>query len=501
MAPEDIMENNITLSKNAYTYLDKGDAESAEKILEILKKKEITPELKFTISALLIEIGTITKRIDYIDEGITNYKELKKETEFFVDYNLANGYVSKYKIMTEKPNYLTKDAHLLTKAKQHYINCIGKIPEEQIPLLYINLGNTYNYIGRTIDALDYYEKVPTLLYSLINKGIGLYEYSKFINNRIPILKDAYDCFKSVETMQNIPSEFKPICERYIATIETICNKQLLTQKQNKTLKISSEDNFESFLINFCLKNKLYLNLCNFCQRCNNAIGDSIIIPNIIVKINESLENDRYLKLSSQLNQIKMDFVLSRFLLVLSQMPNVNLDLISKNVVLINTLSYEENDIHTQLLKNSFSNFYNLLDKISHLINIYFELNKDSNKLSFHNVWFNRKNDINGKLCSLNNLGLNALYDIHLELEPEHEKFYLRKIRNNLTHNFLQIKYIKTDKNDLTLKELKDNTIELAKMVKNAIIYLIRAIDINEKQKYEKHKDKVIPKITNTTQKL
>lgn len=49
--------------------------------------------------------------------------------------------------------------------------------------------------------------------------------------------------------------------------------------------------------------------------------------------------------------------------------------------------------------------------------------------------------------------------------------------------------------------MKDNTIELAKMVKNAIIYLIRAIDINEKQKYEKHKDKVIPKITNTTQKL
>ena len=41
MAPEDIMENNITLSKKAYTYLDKGDAESAEKILEILKKKKL----------------------------------------------------------------------------------------------------------------------------------------------------------------------------------------------------------------------------------------------------------------------------------------------------------------------------------------------------------------------------------------------------------------------------------------------------------------------------
>ena len=54
---------------------------------------------------------------------------------------------------------------------------------------------------------------------------------------------------------------------------------------------------------------------------------------------------------------------------------------------------------------------------------------------------------------------------------------------------------------MTIDELKDNTIELAKIVKNAIIYLIRAIDINEKQKYKKCKNKSIPKITSHMQKL
>lgn len=61
------MKNNIKLSQKAYEYLDHRDTKSAEKILNILRKKENTPELKFTISALLIEIGTATKNMNYIE--------------------------------------------------------------------------------------------------------------------------------------------------------------------------------------------------------------------------------------------------------------------------------------------------------------------------------------------------------------------------------------------------------------------------------------------------
>lgn len=309
------------------------------------------------------------------------------------------------------------------------------------------------------------------------------------------------CFESVLRIENIPLEFKSICEKYITNIKSLFNEDLLKQNANKKLDKSSKNNIEEFIVNFCLENKLYLNLCNFCQRCENAIGDTVIILNMLVKTTESIDNDLYLRLSSKLNQIKMDYVSSRFLLILSQSEKINLDLINKNVVLINTLSYEEHDIRVQLLKNSFSSFYNILDKISHLINSYFNLNKKPDRLNFHNVWNNKNNNINGTLSSLNNLGLCALYDIHLELKPKHEKCYLRKIRNDITHNFLQVKLFKVEEDDMTIDELKDHTIELAKIVKNAIIYLIRAIDINEKQKYEKYKNKSIPKITSHIQKL
>lgn len=494
------MNNIIKLVRNAYSHLNNGNIDCAEKILNTMKAMEMTPELKYSLSSVLIEVGTTSKNMDYIDEGIKNFEELKNDTEYNVDYNLGNGYSSKYKIMDKKPNYLTKKEHLLSKAKIHYLNGINN-PPEQNPQIYINLGNTYDYIGRTIDALEYYEKSPNHPYALINKGIGLFSYSTFINNPTPVLKDAYECFDKVLKIKNIPTEFIHLCNTYMKKIEEQCGKKLLKEKNDKKLKRPSNNNFEGFLTNFCLDNKLYLNLCNFCQRCDNAIGDTLLIPNMLVKIGTPLEEDPYLKLSSQLNQIKLDYIISRFLLILSQTETSLLDLISKNTILTETLSYEENNSSVQLLKNSFTSFYNILDKISHLINIYFKLKKNSKYLNFHKVWDNKKGNINGKLRNLNNIGLSALYDIHLELEPNHEKFYLREMRNNLTHNFVPIKLVKLEDNDMTYEELRNNTIELAKIVKNAIIYLVRAIDINERKKSEKNKDKIIPKMNSETIKL
>ena len=495
------MDEINKLVTNAYSQLDIGNVECAEKILTAMKEMERTPELEYSLGALLIEIGTASRKMDYIDEGINIFKELRDKTEYEVDYNLGNGYSSKYKIMVDKPNYLTKSQHVLTEAKKHYLASLGKPNLEQLPLLYVNLGNAYDYIGRTIDALECYEKSPNHPHALINKGIALCSYSTFINNPTWILKDAYECFEKVLKIKNIPLEFESICNAHMKNIEEYCGKEILKEKIDKKLKRPSNNTFKGFAENFCLNNKLYLNLCNFCQRCDNAIGDNILMPDMLVKVGTLFEKDSYLRLSSQLNQIKLDFIISRFLLILSQSEVKLLDLISENTILTETFSYEENNSSVQLLKNSFTGFYNILDKISHLINIYFDLKKDSKHLDFHNVWDNRNGKINGKLRDLKNPGLSALYDIHLELERGCEKYYLREMRNNLTHNFIPIKLIKLEENDMTYDELRDNTIELAKIVKNAIIYLIRAIYINEVRKHEKNKDKIIPKMNSRTIKL
>lgn len=492
--------SNEDLVNKAYDYLNNGHVDLSEKILEELKDETI--EFKYQIGALLIDIGLVSKNMDYVDEGIEIFEDLKESTNINVNYNLANGYFAKF--VLNKSNYLIKDDHLLFKAKKLYREEINHTAPQENPDLYINLANAYNNIGRTIDGLEYYEIVLDISKdsrALVNKGIALYQYSFFTIDYLVILKDAYKCFKLALADSGLYSDFKDISEKYVNIIEEDLNEKILNQEIPDDLQRPSDDDFEGFMINFCLDNKLYLNLCNFCQRCDNAIGDTLLMPDMLVEIGTPLEEDPYLKLSSQLNQIKLDYVISRFLLILSQSETPLLNLISKNTILTETFSYEENNSSSQLLKNSVTGFYNILDKISHLINIYFKLEKDPKNVNFHKVWYNNKGKIHGKLRSLNNLGLNALYDIHLELEHDYEKFYLRKMRNNLTHNFVPIKLVKLKDNDMTYDELRNNTLELAKIVKNAIIYLIRAIDINERKRFEENKSKIIPKMHSRTIKL
>ena len=472
---------NEDLFYKAYSYLNNGQIDLSKEILDEFREKEETIDIKLKKGALLIDIGSISNNESYVDEGIKIFEELKETTGINVNYNLANAYYAKF--LFNRTNYLTKDNHLLFKAKKLYKGEIIRTSPQINPELYINLANTYDYIGRTIDSLDLYEKVLNVYpdsRALVNKGITLYKYSFFTNSPLIILKDAYNCFKLALEDSDLYFDLRDISEKYIGIIEDELNEGILNQEINNALERFPEDNFEEFMVNFCLDNKLYLNLCNFCQRCENSIGDSIVIDNMIVKTKNELKDDSFLILSSYLNQIKMDYVSARFLLILSQYEDINLDFITKNVHITNTLNYEENDIRIQLLKNSFTSLFNILDKIAFFINDYLEIGKSTKNVDFRNIWFNSKGKkINKNIEYLNNSGLNALYDIYLDLEYGNENGYLRNIRNNLTHNFLRISFIKINEDDKTIGVFTKDTIELAKIVKNSIIYLIRLVNVHE----------------------
>ena len=209
---------------------------------------------------------------------------------------------------------------------------------------------------------------------------------------------------------------------------------------------------------------------------------------MINEIEADIKDDLFLNLSLYLNQLKMDFVSARFLFILSQYNDYNLDIIMKYVLIVDTKFKEENNIRLQLLKDSFKNFFNILDKISVFIKRYFNLDIPVSQVNFRNVWFrydkiNKKviyNKINPKLVTMENKGLTALYDIYLDVEyGKNEKEYLRRTRNSLTHKYLRITNNKLDDEDKTPEELKNETIEIGNLTKNAIIYLMNLVKIHE----------------------
>ena len=175
----------------------------------------------------------------------------------------------------------------------------------------------------------------------------------------------------------------------------------------------------------------------------NAHFQNPIFINLLLPIGD---NETYYKLSKSINQIKEDYAVARLLLVQSQFKRDDFNSISKRTTFVNTPDDSLFNLYIGLLKSSFKDIYNILDKIARFINEFFNLGLDENK-SIHftdiKLWNDRlsKNKWSTKLeiSESNNPSLCALYDIYLDLDCN--KGYhknLRDNRNKLVHEKLVI---------------------------------------------------------------
>jgi hypothetical protein len=196
----------------------------------------------------------------------------------------------------------------------------------------------------------------------------------------------------------------------------------------------------------------------------------------------------FYSLANHLNHIKQDYVTARFLLVESQYRCLDLSFVDRRVKLVDTLDYSLFNIRIQLVKAAFRAFYDVLDKASIFINNYLKLGIPEKNVDFRNVWYSdiKKKIIHEKMREMKNFSLNAIYDIFQEFENGRYN-RLRKTRNALTHRFVNIRLMqeKEDEENMSEDALFEQTIELARIVRNVIIYLTNFVYLEEKAKEEK----------------
>jgi tetratricopeptide (TPR) repeat protein len=444
-------------------------------------------------SSLLINIGDKLRDENTIQDGIDLLEDLKKKGDFdsFLYYNLGNGYYDLFtlKYDEKKSNHHFKSTEL-DKAKINYRKALDS--DQITPEMFINLANCYDHLGMVIDALENYDNAllinPSHPMALGNKGMAFYNYSRLTGENGTFLIEAYSLLSSaLEILLSYESE-----NAFFKTLKLIENifpdkKVLLKHLDNKKYEIKAESKLEKDLTQFCLDNKLYLNICNYCQRCNNAIGDPIRIQSMVEsmdQVGESFENSRYYQLSAYLNQIKQDYVTTRFLLFLSRYDDLDLSVADKNVTLINILDYSKYTINIQLLKFAFKNLYDILDKIAFFIEDYINLGMKKNHINFMKIWYDQKSkDIPKNIRNTNNPSLNAIFMIYEDFKPNGPYRKLKDIRNALTHRFIRVKaFGEQNDEDILEEQFVEYTFELAKIVRNAIIYLLCFVNSEEAKK-------------------
>ena len=490
--------------------------EALERIGNFEKLTLSNKTLLFNKSCFLIDIGyglldpkIVQEGLEIGEKNLTNFRNT--EYEATIHYNLANGYQSLY-TLSERIIGLEAipKSENLQKAKLHFIEAIKPCDDLKFDLkkqIWTNYGNCLDTLGRGVEALYAYDETLKLdqhfSMAILNKAMALCFFANISGKyRGAIYLEAYQAIKSILNNQDLIAMggmgAKKVAENELQKIEMLFKKKkdLLRKLKHPKYKRSILSAFEKFFIDYCIKEKLFLNLHVHQEHCEAAINDPIFIQ-IITK--HSNQRDRFYNLAKYINQIKEDYAVARLLLVQSQYKQKDFDNISTRTTFVNSLDYSEFNLYNGLLKSAFNEAFNILDKIAVFINNYYDLGFKEENIYFTSIRQTKKakhkesiwedNDvIRGKILKSKNVSLYAIYDIYKDFKSGTNK-KLKNIRNALTHRKLVIFDsvltdwdTREDKYNIGYNAMLNETIYLLHLSKSAIIYLINFVNIEEYKK-------------------
>lgn len=507
------MDNPLDKIELIHSLINNDCRKALVKIEEFEKEYPHDNLFLFYKGGFLINIGHNLKDCEIIKHGIV---ETEKSLSFvkgttdkaYLHYCLANGHLGLFELEENKSSNdykIIPESENLYRAKQHLrLSCSnGEFDNSNLKgQIYVNLGNCLDTLGRSVEAIDLYDKAISInnkfSMAIANRAVALRAFAEISDKyRASIYIKAYQDIQSVINNSDLVAvggkNAKQGFECELQYIESRFQDKSLLKKKLKHPKYKSDNlsNFEKFYVDLCQKEKLFLNFHIHQDHCKAAIEDPIFIR-LITKVDE---NDTFYKFAKYLNQIKEDYAVARLLLVQSQYRQDDFNRISERTTFVYALDYSQFNIYTGLLKSSFKEAFNILDKIAVFINNYCQLGFKEEDIYFDAIRWQKGSSIwqdagviRKEILNSENKSLYALYDIYRDFRSE-ENQRIKDIRNALTHRRLVIYDSeltdwdsKLDKHNIGYNTMLTETIQLMKLVKASIIYLVNFVNVEESKK-------------------
>lgn len=472
--------------------------------------------IQFAKVGLLIDIGFGLRKQRIIKQGLKTGKILLKDGSCkrnfpTISFNMANGFYSLY-ILESKSSHISiksYDNQHLQNSKKYFrdaISSMNKLDFQTKLKTLTNYANLLDTLNRGIEAMNAYDKClalkPDFSMALGNKAMQLMNFSRISGEyQAAIFITAYQMLtKAID--QNSLIEYgglgaKKTFKTVIEDIEKQFDDRAVLSKPigHKILNFSDIPKFEGSYLEFCIKENLFLNFHIHEPRCEAALKDSVFISLIVPPENE--ENAR--NLFNFINHLKEDYAVARMTLFLGKYKNKSFDDISLKTKYVNTYDYIGFNLYLGLIKNSFKQSFDILDKIANFINLYSGLGLDENKVKFYAttkegcIW-KEEGQIRAQFIDIDNKSFFALYDIFLDfISQEYLEFI--QIRNAITHRKLLVYHSNLENTkfnaatcEIGLLILEEKAAEILHIIKAAIIYLINFVEIEERKKVGNRKD-------------
>jgi len=437
----------------------------------------------------------ISEAISHLEIVIQEAKEAKERYLM----NLGNAYnqLAQHKLELEgklNPEIIND----LEKAKSYFQESLS-ICEDQ-PDVWINIGNTLDYLGRHFEARYCYDRAillnPQHYNAWGNRGIcclRLLSIEENENDKKKLYRDAmiylaielklYPSFELEECYKKRVNDFIQRNKIKI-DLETTLKEQLpkkrMLVEERFNLCLEQKENFEDFYIKFCEMHDLFLNTHYDCSYCGRSASDTIKVS-FVSDIDDNIKRD---EISRRWYSLIEDYNTARFYLALAQYRHPDFLFMDKPRYEGDySLNYY---LNVEMLKSAFLIAFNIYDKVAFLLNFYEELGIEDKYVSFwdSNSIFTKNGDLLKNKDY--NKNLVALYSIKKEIEKK--KFTkIKEIRNLISHRYLllcDIGCIENSTYHMDIKEFFETTLYMFLQIKNILFSTASFVSEKENRKKE-----------------
>ncbi len=369
----------------------------------------------------------------------------------------------------------------------------GKAPQHLRVQALTNLGNTYDHMGRDIDALDCYERAlavdPKFGMALGNKAVALIGIAPHMgSHKHAILSPAVEALDAAIADGQRVMQFggRSALDHFRAERERF-------QGRKGARGTSAPARWDDPYLRWCSQQGLFLHVSQACIRSDHDKLDPLFFARIVTPPDDAGQA-RARQLFDAFNATKQEYVAARYLTWLAGDGDAPIfeqaRMISEKVSFPDSLTYARWGVRTGLGIQAFAAAVNVLDKVAGLVHLYFETGRVRD-VYFRTLWHRRGDDtMDHELSSqLTRRGLNrgllALCDLSCDIEQETPLNEFIERRHTATHRFLVAQEMLPGADDdqwlerVTWRELQEGTVTVLGIARAGLLYLARMIDIHE----------------------
>jgi tetratricopeptide (TPR) repeat protein len=442
------------------------------------------------------DVGAACGSRDLIERGVSLWHELDVDGSSHVAYNLANAELALWEVVARADGVLTaweNNLDHLDQARTLYAR-VGRdtrAPKMLRIQALTNVGNSYDIVGRNVDAVAMYNEAltidPTFAMALGNRAISLRYFAPYMrgHERQVLAQAAADLRSALRSVPTQRSFVSPGSEAsFRKTLEALPDD--LAEPSSGSAEWS-----EPYL-RWCAREGLFLHVWPRGLSENTTRVDPLFTGRLTSSMGEGGIH-RLHNLIDAFNALKQDYTAARYLLWLAIDPSSPIidhaDDMSARTLFIDTFQCARWGIRTGMLIQAHAASTNVLDKIAGFVHLYFATGRVWN-VSFRSIDRPKpERTIDAPLRAAlaapeSNLGLLALFDLSHDLARGTALKDRVDRRHRATHRFVVAHNIMVPESHdwvdrVETLSLIDEASAQLQTGRAALTYLARTIDRHE----------------------